>query len=268
MPEWSRDHLHEVAEVHLFRINRYGSGFDLREVEDVADQVQQVRPRAVNGAREFHLLVAQIPFRIFSQLLAENQDAVEGRAQFVRHVREEFGLIFRRQRQFRSLLFHRTPRLLDLLILRLYFDIAVGQLLRLLLELLIGLLQFPLLRLQFGRELLGLLEQTLSLHCCLDGVEHNADRGRQLFKERHLQVRESPDRCQFDDRLDLPFEGHGQHDGMARRSLEQARTNRNHVVGHIFDDHSARIAGALADQPLAQFQVIRIAVRNMVCVCR
>ncbi len=71
--------LQQIAEVDLFSIDRHGSGFDLGQIEDVADEIQQIGPRAVDGAREFHLFVAQVSLRILGQLLAENQDAVERR---------------------------------------------------------------------------------------------------------------------------------------------------------------------------------------------
>ena len=106
-------------------------------------------------------LAGQIAVRIFGQLLAEDQDAVERRAQLVRHVGQEFGLVLRGQRQFGRLFLQRAAGLLDFLVLALDFDVAFGELLGLLLELLVGLLQFLLLGLQFAGELLRLLQQAL-----------------------------------------------------------------------------------------------------------
>ena len=45
-----------LAEEHFFRLDGNGSRFDLRKIENVADQVQQVGAGAVNGAGEFDLL--------------------------------------------------------------------------------------------------------------------------------------------------------------------------------------------------------------------
>ncbi len=64
-----------AAEEDLFGLNRDGAGFDLRQVEDVADQVEQVGAGAVDGARELHLLAAEVAVRIFGELLAEHEDA-------------------------------------------------------------------------------------------------------------------------------------------------------------------------------------------------
>ena len=135
-------------------------------------------------------LPSQISVGIVGELLTENQNAVERRAQLVRHVREEFGFVFRSQRQLGRLFFERAAGLLDFLILALDFGVLLGELLRFLLELLVGLLQLLLLRLQFAGQLLRLLEQAFGLHRRFDGVEHDADTGGQLIEERRLRRRE------------------------------------------------------------------------------
>ncbi len=141
----------------------------------------------MNGAREFDLLVRQVAVRIFGKLLAENQNAVERRPQLVRHVGKELGFVLRCQRKFGRLLFERSPRLLDFLILAFHFKVSFGKLLGFLLKLVVCLLQLSLLRLQFSGELLGLLQQTFGLHRRLNAVEYNADAIRKLLKKRHLR---------------------------------------------------------------------------------
>src|ERR1700751_824769 len=81
--EWSRHHVQQTGKEDFFRFHRDGSGFDLREVENVADQVEQVRTRTVNGASIFHLLGCQVVIRIVAELLTENQNAVERGPQLV-----------------------------------------------------------------------------------------------------------------------------------------------------------------------------------------
>ena len=49
-------HVQEIGEENLLGIHGDGARFDLREVEDVADQIQQVGPGAVNRAGELDLL--------------------------------------------------------------------------------------------------------------------------------------------------------------------------------------------------------------------
>ena len=125
----------------------------------------------------------RLPFGVVAQLLTENQDAVERRPQLVRHVGEELRLVLGGQRQLRRLFFERPAGLLDLLILPLDFDVLFGELLRLLCQLLVGLLQLLLLRLQLAGELLRLLQQRFCLHRRLDAVQDDADAGGELFEE-------------------------------------------------------------------------------------
>ena len=162
------------------------------------DQVQEVGAGAVDRARELDLLAGEVPLGVVGELLAEDQDAVQRRAQLVRHVGEELGLVLRGQRQLLGLLLERAPRLLDLLVLALDLDVLLGQLLRLLRQLLVGLLQLGLLRLQLAGQLLRLLQQAFGLHRRLDRVQHDADAGGQLLEEGEVRRRELVQRGQAD----------------------------------------------------------------------
>ena len=135
------------------------------------------------------LLRREISVRVVGELLAEDQDAVERRAQLVRHVGQELGLVFRGERELGCLFFERAPRLLDFLVLAFDFDVALGELLRLLLELLVGLLQLASAAPAVRRQLLRLLEQTFGLHRRFDGVEHDADAGGELLEEHRSAAR-------------------------------------------------------------------------------
>ena len=152
-------------EADLLDIDRDRAGLDLRQVEDVVDQVEQVGAGAVDGARELDLLRREVAVGVVGELLAEDQDAVERRAQLVRHVGEELGLVLRGERELLGLLLERVPGLLDLLVLALDLDVLLGEQLRLLLELLVGLLQLLLLRLQLRGERLRLLRAALRSAC-------------------------------------------------------------------------------------------------------
>jgi hypothetical protein len=180
-------HVDEVGEEHLLDVHRHRPGLDLRQVEDVADEVQQVGAGAVDGAGEFHLLGRQVALGVVAELLAEDQDGVERRPELVRHVGEELRLVLGRERQLRRLLLERATGLLDLLVLPLHLDVLLGELLRLEGQLLVRLLQLLLLGLELGGELLRLLEQRFGLHRRLDAVQHDADAGRQLLEEREVR---------------------------------------------------------------------------------
>ena len=58
MAERPADRVEQIGEEDLLRLHRDRSGFDLRQVENVADQVQQVGAGAVDGAGELRLLAA------------------------------------------------------------------------------------------------------------------------------------------------------------------------------------------------------------------
>ena len=258
--ERASDRLQQARRQDLLGIDGHRAGFDLRQVEDVADQVEQVGAGAVDGAGELDLFCRQIAVRIFGELLAEDQDAVERRAQLMRHVGEEFGLVLRGQRKLGRLFFERAAGLFDFLVLSFHLDVALGKLLGLLFELFVGLLQFLLLRLQFAGELLGLLQQALGLHRGLDRVEHDADGVGELFEEGHLRGRERTDRRQFDHRLDLVFEQHRKHDEIFRNDAQQRRIDRRRVGRNVRHQPLTLVHRALADQPLAELHDLRMRI--------
>ena len=79
---WNKS-IEQIREEHLLRVDSHGSGFDLGQIQDIADQVEQVGARALYGAREFHLLTRQVAVRVLRKLLPQDQDAVERRAQLM-----------------------------------------------------------------------------------------------------------------------------------------------------------------------------------------
>ena len=258
--ERAHDEIEQVGEVHLLGLDRHRARLDLREIEDVRDQVEEVGAGAVDGARELDLLAGEVPLGVVGELLAEDQDAVQRRAQLVRHVGEELGLVLRGQRQLLGLLLERAPRLLDLLVLALDLDVLLGQLLRLLGQLLVGLLQLGLLRLQLAGELLRLLEQAFGLHRRLDRVQHDADAGGQLLEEGEVRGRELVQRGQAEHRLDLALEDHREDDDVARQRGEEDPADRHGVRRHVGDQHALPVARDLADEAFAELHPLRIAV--------
>ncbi len=249
--ERARHHVEQAGEEYFLRLDGNRAGFDLRQVQNVGDQVQQVRSGAMNRARELDLLVRQVAIGVIAELLAQNKDAVERRAQFVGHVGQEFGFVFGSERQFLGFFFQSAARLLDFLVLAFDFHVLLGELLRLLRQLFVGLLQFLLLRLQLDGQLLRLLQQAFRLHGGLDTVEHDADAGGQLLEERQMRGRERAQRGQLDDRLDAIFEQDRQHDNVSRHGLKQPRADRHGVARHLRNQHAPFFGRALPDQALA-----------------
>src|SRR5258706_4190038 len=81
----------QFTEAQFRDIHRHRARFDLGQVQDVIDEVEQVVAGGMNRLAEFDLFGRQIPLGIESHLLRQDQQAVEGGAQFVRHVGEELG---------------------------------------------------------------------------------------------------------------------------------------------------------------------------------
>src|SRR5262249_47992447 len=64
---------------------------DLGEIEQVVDQRQQVHARRVDGLRELDLLRGKVLAGVVREQPRQDQQAVQRRAQLVRHVGEELG---------------------------------------------------------------------------------------------------------------------------------------------------------------------------------
>ena len=189
VPEGTGNHFEQIGEQDFLRLDRNRAGLDLGQIENVADQIQQVGAGAMNGTRELDLLGGQVVIGILAELLAQHQNAVQRRPQLMRHVGKEFRFVLGSEGEFFCLLFQRSAGLLDLLVFALHFHVLFGQLLRFLCQLLVGLLQLFLLGLEFGGKLLRLFEETFRLHRGFNTVQHDADAGGELFEER--QVRSS-----------------------------------------------------------------------------
>ena len=56
--ERPRDHVEQVGEEHFLGIDRDGAGFDLRQIQNIADEIEQIGAGAVDGAGELDLLAA------------------------------------------------------------------------------------------------------------------------------------------------------------------------------------------------------------------
>ena len=134
-------------------------------------------------------LSERLPGSVFGELLAEDEDGIERRAQLVGHVGQELGLVFRGERQLGGFFLQRVAGLLDLGVLALDLGVLLGEQLRLGAQLLVGLLQLALAGLQLDRELLRLREQALGAHRRLDGVEHRADALGELIEEGEVDRR-------------------------------------------------------------------------------
>ena len=286
----------EAVERDRLDVDVHRARFDLREVEDLVDQLEEVGPRRMNRPGELDLLLGEVSVGVLGEQLRENQQAVQRRPQLVRHVREELGLVARGQRELFRLLLERRPRLLDLAVLAFDLHVLPRQELRLLFELLVGLLQLLLLllepllrrlqrprllfeprvrvgqlalpRLQLRRQRLGLLQQLLGPHRRRDRVQDDADAFGELVQERQVDVAEAVERGELDDGLDFPFEQDRQDDDVQRLGLAEAGADLHVVAGDLRQQNALAFERGLADEPFAAAEPVRQALAFRVRVAR
>ena len=132
-------------------------GFDLRQIEDVVDEIEQIVARRLDGAGELDLFVREIALRVVAQQLGQDQQRVERRAQLMGHVGQEVRLVAAGLLQLPRLQLHGRAGAgqvvaLDLELLGLFLELGVG-----LFELDLLLLQSDLMFLQGAALLLQLL---------------------------------------------------------------------------------------------------------------
>ena len=190
VPEVAIDGVAQAGERDFLDLDRDRARLDLREVENVVDQVQEVRAGRVDVAGEIDLLGQEVAAGVVGQLLAEDEDRIERRAQLVGHVGEELGLVLGGEGKLGGLFLERAAGLLDLAVLQLDLGVLLGEQPGLGAQFLVGLLKLALARLELDGQLLRLLEQALGAHRRLDRVEHDADAGRELIEEDEVRRRE------------------------------------------------------------------------------
>src|SRR6202453_2394156 len=100
MAERTSHDIQQAGKEYFPGFPRYRSRFDLREIQNIGDQVQQVCSRSMNGAGKLNLLWSKIRVRIGAELLDTKQNAVERCAQLVRQDSQELGFVLRGQSQF------------------------------------------------------------------------------------------------------------------------------------------------------------------------
>ncbi len=170
MAERTRAVILKLPELNRTKFHVHLAGLDLGKIENIVNERQQIRSGRVNGLREFHLLGKQVFLGIFGQHFRQNQQVVERRSQLVAHVGQEFALVLGGERKLFGLFFQLLLGLLDFAILRLHFGFLFREELRLFLQLGVGRLQLQLLALQFFRQCLRLLQQFFGTHRSGDGV--------------------------------------------------------------------------------------------------
>ena len=131
-----------------------------------------------------------------------------------------------------------------------------GEQAGLFLQLLVGLLQLLLPALQLLGERLRLLEQVLRAHVGFDRVEHDADRFGELIEERLVRRVERSNEASSSTAFTWPSKTTGSTMMFCGAALAQAGGDADVVRRHIGEQDLLLLQGALADQALAQAELV------------
>src|SRR6476620_4157971 len=85
--------LEQLSEIEARQLQFHAAGLNLRQVEDVVDQCQQMVPGRVYVAQIIELFGVQLAEHFVDQYLGETDDRIKWRAQLMRHVGEELRLV-------------------------------------------------------------------------------------------------------------------------------------------------------------------------------
>src|SRR5712671_628139 len=77
MPECAIDGLSQTNKRKVFNFDRNRARLDLGQIQDIVDEIEQVRARRVDVPGEFDLPVRQGSRTVFCELLAQNKDGIE-----------------------------------------------------------------------------------------------------------------------------------------------------------------------------------------------
>ncbi len=278
--------LRQVGQRQVLDHQFHLAGLDLGQVENVVDQVQQAVAGVVDDARRFDLFVVEVAGVVVGQAARQDQQAVQRRAQLVRHVGQELGLVLACAGQLGSLVGGFLLQVLQHVFLPVQ---AVG----LLAQFLVGRLQFFSLHAQFffrGNQSFGLFLQfgRLRPQCLVVVAQHflllthhqfghaqvvglflrlqqqamRVDRAVEVFQgQRHdrqqlvqqllLQRGERHEAGQFqyaDQRVAVE---HRQDRDVTRQGLAAAGIDVQVILRHVVEHDGLALDRALAHQPFA-----------------
>ena len=84
--------LYQVEQVDIGHVDLDTSGLDLRQVQHLIDELEQMVARLADLRNEAELLVVERCFIVGFEQLAETENGIHRRSQFVAHARQELGL--------------------------------------------------------------------------------------------------------------------------------------------------------------------------------
>ena len=279
-----RKPFHQTRDAGVLRTHLELAGLDLGNVENIVDQVEQVIAGGVDRLGEFDLLGAEVFLRVFRQQLGQDQRAVQRRAQLMGHVGEEFGLVLARTLQLFGAFFELDLRLIEFRVLKVHGVALIGQDLRLIGELLIGLLKLDLLGfqvclgllenprllfqlfvgglelflldLQFFVELLGFGQHFLQALAIARGFDGRADVAGNQFKQFDIALVERTQETQFDHPVDPVIVTGRHHQHAMGQAFAEAGADLEVVTRYVVEADQASLLRDLADNAFATVDLL------------
>src|SRR6266852_1335124 len=88
--------LDRLRHAEIRQLEFHSPGLDLRQVENVVDEGQQMPPGLENVLQILRLLVIDVTEHLFREDFREPDDGIERRAQLMGHIGQKFGLVLTR----------------------------------------------------------------------------------------------------------------------------------------------------------------------------
>ena len=266
------ERLHGALQVHRLHGHRGLPGLDLRQVQDVVDQRQQIVARRQDGGGVLDLLGRQVALFVVRQQFGQDQCRIQRRAQFMAHVGQKFALVlagnFQVARffgqgllrhdqvgglafQFLRLFFQKGVAALQFALLNFHLRLRLLQHAALLLQLFVADAQFFLLRLQLFRLALRFFQQFLQARAVggrADGAGHSFGRAFQQFDVGAVQRPEKP---HLQHRVQFALQERRHHHQFGCHAAAGAGRNLQVAGRHAAHMHQRLVLRHLACQPLA-----------------
>ena len=258
MAEGALDVIVQFAEAHLADIDHDRARFDLRQIENVVDQREQVVAGRMNRLGELDLLRRQVAFGV---LRRADRTRISKLLSGVRNSCDMFArnsdLYFEVSASCLAFSSSAWRACSTSVVLAFDFRVLLGQQLGFFLQLLVGLLQFflPALQAPCASDCDCLSRSSVRMFASIV-LSTMPMRFHELIEERLVRRAEPFERRQLHDRLHLAFEQHRQHDDVRAACAAQPGSDL-HVIGrHIREQDRSLLQRALADQPFAQLEPV------------
>ena len=228
---------------------------------------------------ELHLFVGEVALRVVAEQLGQDQQRIERRAQLVRHVGEEVGLVAAGLLQLPRLQLHAAPAsttrssrwassscacssswhvgLLQLDLLLLEADLRFLERPALLLQLLVGDPKLLALDLQLLGLALRLGEQGLKVFAIERRSHGHADRLGNFREQIEHQRIERMQKTQLQDGIDRALGRGRQDEKLAGPAPAKPRADGQVTVRHVIDANDFALDGRLPEQPIPGFESFR-----------